>query len=188
MRIEPLSIAGAALIHLEPHADDRGFFARSFCETEFAAAGLETRFPQANLSLSKQRGTLRGMHYQLPPHAETKLVRCTRGALFDAIVDLRPQSPSFGQWTGAELTADNRVAIYVPAGCAHGFQTLADDTEASYMVSAAYAPGSERGLRFDDPWCGIDWPMTPTDMSDKDRTWPLFNTDYHAVERFRDPG
>ena len=144
-------LPGAYLIDLEKRGDDRGFFARAFCEKEFAAHQLVTRFVQVNNSLSAQQGTLRGMHYQLAPKAETKLVRCIRGALYDLILDLRPGSPTFGQSFGAELTAENRRMMYVPKGFAHGFITLADDTEAFYFVDEFYAPEHERGVRWNDP-------------------------------------
>ena len=152
-------LQGVFLIEPEKRGDERGFFARVFCEDEFAAHGLETRFVQANNSLTAKKGTLRGMHYQLPPAAEVKLVRCIRGGLHDLIVDLRPDSPSFGKWFGADLTAENRMMMYVPRGFAHGFVTLTEDAEALYLVSAPYAPQQERGLRFDDPWFAAEWPV-----------------------------
>ena len=165
--------------------DDRGFFARLFCKNEFNSAGLETDFVQVNSSLSVKAGTLRGVHYQLAPSAEVKLVRCIRGALWDCIVDLRPASPTFGKWFGATLSAENRTMVYVPRGCAHGLITLTDDTEALYLVSAFYAPEHERGLRWDDPHFGIEWPRQPAELSNKDRSWPLFDPDYHGIEGFR---
>lgn len=169
-----LPVKGAYLIDIEPHSDERGFFARSFCAKEFAEHGLQEAFVQANLSHNLHRGTLRGLHYQHPPHAEAKLVRCTRGALFDVVVDLRSESPTYGQWAGAELSADNRRALYVPEDCAHGFQTLVDDTEASYLLSAFYTPGAEGGLRWDDPELDINWPIQPpTLISTKDAGWPV---------------
>jgi dTDP-4-dehydrorhamnose 3,5-epimerase len=166
---------GAYVVELEKRGDDRGFFARLFCEREFAAAGLESRFVQVNNSTSAARGTLRGMHLQLPPAAEVKLVRCIRGALHDVIIDLRPQSPSYLKWFGADLSDDNRRMIYVPRGFAHGFVTLSDYTEALYMVSAFYAPEHERGVRFDDPLFAIRWPIPPREMSAKDRQWPDYD-------------
>ncbi|MGH7041021.1 MAG: dTDP-4-dehydrorhamnose 3,5-epimerase [Acetobacteraceae bacterium] len=172
MKFVPTPLAGAFLIELERRGDERGFFARFFCEREFAAAGLETRFVQINNSLTANRGTLRGMHYQLPPAAEVKVVRCVQGALHDVIIDLRPDSPTHGQSFGADLTAENRVMMYVPRGFAHGFVTLADATEAFYLVSAFYAPEQERGLRFDDPRFAARWPIVPAEMSAKDRAWP----------------
>ncbi|MGA8551040.1 MAG: dTDP-4-dehydrorhamnose 3,5-epimerase [Stellaceae bacterium] len=175
MKFVPTPLAGAYLIELEKRGDHRGFFARFFCEQEFAAVGLETRFVQVNNSLTAGSVTLRGMHLQLPPAAEVKLVRCIRGALHDVIVDLRPDSPTYLKWFGADLTADNRVMMYVPRGFAHGFITLGDDTEALYLVSAFYAPQCERGVRFDDPSFGIEWPLAPIEMSAKDREWPDFD-------------
>lgn len=166
-------LGGAFTVDLEKRGDDRGFFARLFCVDEFEKKGLVSQFVQINNSLSGARGTLRGMHYQLPPHAEVKLVRCIQGALFDVIVDLRPESTTFRRWYGAELSAANRRMMYVPAGFAHGFITLAHDTEALYMVSSFYAPDAERGLRFDDPALGIEWPERPTVISAKDESWPL---------------
>jgi dTDP-4-dehydrorhamnose 3,5-epimerase len=185
MIFEPTPLAGAFTIELQKRGDDRGFFARLFCEDEFAAAGLETRFPQINNSLSGRAGTLRGMHYQLPPAGEVKVVRCVRGALFDVIVDLRPDSPTFKRWFGAELTADNRRMMLVPRGFAHGFITLADDTEAFYLVSHRYAPAAERGLRFNDPAIGITWPREPAEVSDKDRNWPDLDAGFHGLEQMK---
>ena len=174
MIFHPTPIAGMMVVELEKRGDERGYFARTFCADEFAAAGLVTEFVQGNVSLTAQAGTVRGMHFQLPPSSEDKYVRCTRGALYDVGVDLRAGSPTFGQSWGAELTADNGMGLLLPKGVAHGFQTLVDDTEANYLVSAAYAPTQERGLRHDDSALGIDWPQTVTVVSDKDRTWPDF--------------
>jgi dTDP-4-dehydrorhamnose 3,5-epimerase len=185
MKFHETPLNGAYLIELERRGDDRGFFARFFCEKEFAAAGAETRFVQINNSLSARKGTLRGMHYQLAPSAEVKVVRCLKGSLYDVIADLRPDSPTFGQWFEAELNAENRLMMYVPRGCAHGLLTLADDTEALYLVSDSYAPDRERGMRFDDPWLGIEWPIAPVEISPKDRAWPDFDPDYHGVEALR---
>lgn len=185
LAFRPTSVAGAWLIEGARRGDARGHFARMFCAADFAAMGLEDRFAQVNTSLSRHRHTLRGLHYQLPPAAEVKLVRCTAGALFDVVADLRPDSPSYGSWFGAELSAANGAMLYVPRGCAHGFLTLADDTEALYLVSDAYAPDAERGLRFDDPWLGIAWPAAPAEVSDKDRRWPSFDPAFHDVERLR---
>jgi dTDP-4-dehydrorhamnose 3,5-epimerase len=179
-------IHGARLVDLECRGDERGFFARFFCEREFAEAGLETHFVQINNSLTAKRGTVRGMHYQLPPAAEVKLVRCLHGALFDVILDLRPDSPSFGQWFGATLTAESRTMMYVPRGCAHGFVTLQDNTEALYLVSAFYGPKEERGLRFDDPRFSVEWPAEPVEVSAKDRSWPDFDPAFHGIEQMRD--
>lgn len=172
-------LSGAYLIELEKRGDDRGFFARAFCEREFGARGLSTRFVQVNDSLSAQKGTLRGMHYQLGPRAETKLVRCIRGALYDAILDLRQSSPTFGMSFGAEITAENRRMMYVPKGFAHGFVTLRDDTEAFYFVDEFYAPEQERGIRWNDPRFAIRWPISPTVLSDKDRSHRDFDAGWH---------
>jgi dTDP-4-dehydrorhamnose 3,5-epimerase len=168
-------LPGAYLIDLEKRGDARGFFARAFCRNEFAEHGLEGDFVQINSSLSVERGTLRGLHYQLAPAAEVKLVRCLAGALYDVILDLRPEMPSFGRWFGAELTAQNRRMMYVPRGFAHGFLTLSEDCEALYLVSAFYAPERERGVRWNDPRFAIEWPSAPVVISDKDRDRPDFD-------------
>jgi dTDP-4-dehydrorhamnose 3,5-epimerase len=178
-------LSGSCLIDLEKRSDDRGFFARLFCEREFAEAGLENHFVQFNISSSAERGTLRGMHYQLPPAAEVKVVRCVKGSLFDVIVDLRPDSSTFRHWFGAELTAQNHRMMYVPRGFAHGFVTLEENTEALYLVSAVYAPEQERGLRYNDPAIGIDWPIPPAELSEKDRGWPDLDTAIHGLDRLR---
>ena len=179
MKFTETPLAGAYLVDLEKRGDERGFFARFFCERDFAARGLETRFVQINNSLSVEVGTLRGMHYQLPPAAEVKLVRCLAGALWDAILDLRPASPSFGKWFAAELSAENRRMMYVPRGFAHGFLTLAPNTEALYLVSAFYAPERERGVRWNDPRFAIAWPHPPQAISDKDAGQRDFDMAYH---------
>jgi dTDP-4-dehydrorhamnose 3,5-epimerase len=173
----------AWLIELSPRGDDRGFFARLFCENEFRSAGLETNFVQINTSFTAKAGTLRGLHYQLPPSAEVKVVRCVRGAMWDCIVDLRPPSPSFGKWFGATLSAENRTMMYVPRGFAHGFITLSDDVEVLYLVSAFYAPALERGLRWDDPFFGIGWPCRPVEISPKDGSWQPFEAVYHGIDQ-----
>ncbi len=172
-------IPGAFLIDLEKRGDDRGFFARAFCEKEFAAHQLVTGFVQVNNSLSAQKGTLRGMHYQLAPRAETKLVRCIRGALYDLILDLRPGSSTFGHSFGAELSADNRRMMYVPKGFGHGFITLADNTEAFYFVDEFYAPECERGVRWNDPRFRLAWPLAPVVLSDKDADQRDFDPTWH---------
>jgi dTDP-4-dehydrorhamnose 3,5-epimerase len=172
----------AWLIDLSTKGDDRGFFARLFCENEFRSAGLETNFVQINTSFTAKAGTLRGMHYQLPPSAEVKVVRCVGGIMWDCIVDLRPPSPTFGKWFGATLSAENRTMMYVPRGFAHGFVTLSDDVEAFYLVSAFYAPALERGLRWDDPYFGIEWPHQPVEMSARDGSWPTFEASYHGID------
>ena len=174
-----IPLEGAYLIELEKKGDDRGFFSRVFCEREFSELGLITKFVQVNNSLSADQGTLRGMHYQLAPNAETKLVRCIRGALWDCILDLRPLSPTFGKWFGEILSAENRRMMYVPKGFAHGFITLTSDAEAFYFVDAFYAPNAERGVRWDDPQFGIEWPVEPIVLSDKDANHPNFNPKLH---------
>jgi len=168
-------LPGAFIIDLQPIADSRGFFARSWSAEEFAERGLNTRILQANVSFNKTKGTLRGMHRQAQPFAEVKLVRCTRGAIYDVAIDLRPDSPTYMQWTSVELSADNRRMFYIPEDFAHGFQTLEDDTEINYQVSQVYTPTAERGIRFDDSAFDIAWPLPVTVMSDKDRAWPDFD-------------
>lgn len=173
MKFTEAPLAGAYVIDLSPISDDRGFFARSFCAREFEEHGLRPAVAQANVSFNHAAGTLRGMHYQLPPNAETKLVRCVGGAIYDVIVDLRPDSPTRLQYFGVELTAQNRRALYVPELFAHGYVTLADNSEVEYQVSEFYAPGQERGLRHDDPALNIAWPIEVRIASDKDRSWAL---------------
>jgi len=164
----------ASLIDIERHGDSRGFFGRLFCADEFARQGLPTVFVQQNMSVSAKCGTLRGLHFQKEPHREAKLVRCVRGAIFDVIIDLRPHSATFRCWAGYTLNETNLTQLLVPAGFAHGFQTLVEDTEVGYLVSHPYTPYAERGIRWDDPAFGIEWPMVPTELSDKDRNWPDF--------------
>jgi len=173
MRFEPIPLDGGYLIYLEPRADARGMFARVFCTQEFAAKSLETVFVQANVSTNARAGTLRGMHFQRAPHAEAKLVRCIKGAVYDVIVDMREGSPTYLRWFGAELSEGNGAAMYVPKGFAHGYQALTDGAAVLYMVSAYYAPEAEGGLRFDDPKLSIAWPRAVTYISDKDAKWPL---------------
>lgn len=175
MRFEPLTLAGAYLIDLEPLQDSRGTFARAFCAREFAAHGLETIFVQANISTTSRAGTLRGLHYQLPPHAEAKLLRSIKGTVHHVVVDMRKESSTFRRWLGAELSEANGRMLYVPRGCAHGFQALTDGATTFYMVSAFYAPEVEAGVRHDDPVLAIDWPRTVTQVSDKDARWPLLH-------------
>lgn len=179
MKFISTPLHGAYLIELEKRGDERGFFARAFCRNEFRQQGLPDAFVQVNNSLSAERGTLRGLHYQLPPKAETKLVRCIRGSLWDVILDLRPESPTFGSWFGAELSAENRRMMLVPKGFAHGFVTLSDDTEAFYFVDEFYAPDLERGIRWNDPRFAVDWPVAPAVISDKDRLHPDFDQLHH---------
>ena len=175
MIYHPTTLQDAWLIELEPRGDARGVFARTMCRDEFAKHGMATDYVQQNMSISVQAGTLRGLHFQRPPHAEAKLVRCVRGAVHDVIVDLRAGSPTFMRHEAFELTAGNNRQLYVPPGFAHSFQTLTDDTEVSYLVSAAYAPAAEGGLRFSDPLLGITWPRPVTVVSDKDAGWPLLD-------------
>ena len=183
MRITPLSIHGAASVEFEKITDDRGFFARAWCEQEFRHHGLNPRVSQVNFSHNTSRGTIRGLHYQAPPHEEAKFVRCIRGAIFDVLIDIRPGSPTCGSWYGEELSASNRRMLYVPEGCAHGYLALEDDTEVLYQVSQPYVPGVEKGIRYDDPAFNISWPCDVTVVSDKDRGWPDFEmpSDPHAV-------
>ena len=165
---------GVWLIDLEPREDERGFFARIWCRQELAAQGLDTDIAQESLSFNRHRGTMRGLHLQRPPHEETKIVRCTRGGIFDAIVDLRPQSPSYLRWQGFELTAENRMSLYVPKGFAHGFQTLTDNAEIVYQISEFYAPNSAAVYRYDDAAFAIAWPLPVTVISERDLCWPPF--------------
>jgi dTDP-4-dehydrorhamnose 3,5-epimerase len=167
-------VRDAYLIDLDHKVDERGFFARSYCRNEFAAQGLHPDFVQSNLSFNNRRGTLRGMHYQVRPNEEIKLIRCLTGAIYDVIVDLRPTSPTYKQWIGVELDADKRRMLYSPAGFAHGYLTLADNTEVLYQVSAFYSPESERGVRWNDPAFNIQWPMQPEVISSRDRQHPDF--------------
>jgi dTDP-4-dehydrorhamnose 3,5-epimerase len=172
MRFQETPLSGAYLIELEPVGDPRGFFARAWCAREFSEQGLDPGTVQCNLSFNHQRGTLRGMHYQIPPHAETKLVRCIRGSIYDVIIDLRPESPTYTHWFGAELSADNRSMLYIPKGFAHGYQTMEDNTEVFYQVSEFYRPGSEGGVRWNDPRFGIEWPLEVSVISAKDQALP----------------
>jgi dTDP-4-dehydrorhamnose 3,5-epimerase len=173
MKFEPLPLAGAFLVSLERRLDARGAFARAFCKTEFRAHGIDIDVMQANVSVNNAAGIVRGMHFQRAPFAEVKLVRCIRGAVFDAIVDMRRDSPTFGQWFGAELSEGNGLMMVVPQGFAHGYQALSDGATVFYMVSADYAPQAEGGIRYDDPGIGIQWPLAVAGISDKDRLWPL---------------
>ena len=175
MKISETPLVGAYIFEVEPITDDRGFFGRAWCKNELAAFGLNTNLAQANLAFNYKRGTLRGMHRQLAPHAEVKVVRCTRGSVFDAIVDLRPDSSTYTQWFGLELSADNHRSLYVPEGFGHGYLTLEDNSEVHYQVSEFYAPGHEAGCRWNDEAFGIKWPDTGGYLiSEKDKTWPDF--------------
>jgi dTDP-4-dehydrorhamnose 3,5-epimerase len=173
MKFHQLRLSGAYRIELQPISDERGAFMRRFCAETFRAMGLESDLIQRSVSYNRHAGTLRGIHFQAPPHCEVKLVRCTRGALFDVMVDLRDGSPTWGQWHGEELTADNRSILYIPKGFAHGFQTLVDHTEVDYEIAPAHVPGAEGGFRFDDPTLGISWPIKAAIISDRDHSLPV---------------
>lgn len=172
MLFSETKLPGAFVVDLERREDERGFFARAWCAQEFEARGLNPHLAQCNLSFNQRRGTVRGMHYQAAPFAEAKLVRCVRGALYDVIIDLRPASSTFKQWAAVELTAENRRALYVPEGLAHGFQTLADDTEVFYQMSEFYHPECARGVRWDEPEVGVEWPITEVVISERDQQLP----------------
>lgn len=174
MRFEGCALAGVFRIIPEPHMDSRGLFARTFCAREFADRGLETCFVQCNTSFNTRQGTLRGLHFQRAPNEEVKLVRCVRGSAFDVVVDLRANSPTYLQWVGLELTAENREAIYIPKGCAHGFQSLSDDTELLYQMSVFYCAESSGGLRWNDPALRISWPIGDPILSERDAAFPDF--------------
>ena len=167
-------VAGVFEVHLEQKTDDRGFFARAWCQREFESRGLNPNVVQCNISFNRHKGTLRGMHYQTEPHTEAKLVRCTRGAVYDVALDLRAQSPTYRQWVAAELTSEKRNMMYIPEGCAHGFLTLAGDTEVSYQMSNFYTPDAGRGVRWNDPVFQIDWPAPIEVISARDRSYPDF--------------
>jgi dTDP-4-dehydrorhamnose 3,5-epimerase len=167
-------LKNAYVIELEKLKDHRGFFARSWCQNEFKDHGLTNTIVQTNVSYNHKKGTLRGMHYQISPYEESKLVRCTRGAIYDVIIDLRPDSPTYKQWLGIELSSDNYQMLFVPEGFAHGFQTLNDNTEVTYQVSQFYTPGSERGIKWNDDAFMLKWPLDVTVISDKDESWPAF--------------
>ena len=168
------ALQGAFIIEPERVEDERGFFARTWCQREFAERGLSSRLVQCNISFNKGRGTLRGMHYQVAPSQEGKLVRCTKGAVYDVIIDLRPDSPTYKQWEGVKLTAESRRVLYVPENFAHGYQTLLDETEVFYQVTEYYSPDCERGVRYDDPAFNIKWPMKVEVISEKDGSWPNY--------------
>lgn len=176
MRFEETQIPGVFVIDQQRREDDRGYFARSWCEREFREHGLNPQVVQCNVGFSGQKGTLRGMHFQSDPHAEAKLVRCTAGAVFDVALDLRPGSATYLQWFGIELNQRNGRMLYVPEGCAHGYQTLEDDSEILYQTSHAYAPESATGVRFDDPAFGIQWPLPISSVSEADLNWPAYDS------------
>ena len=181
MRVLSESLMGAKLLELVPRHDERGFFARAFCRDTLAGLGIDAVVAQANMSHSRCRGTLRGLHYQLEPSAETKLVMCILGAVHDVVLDLRSASPTFGRWIGVELSAENRRVMVVPPGCAHGFLTMSDDASVFYLVSSNYDPERERGVRFDDPTFAVGWPFAPTVVSDRDRHHPSFDPGWHLA-------
>lgn len=174
MKFSPVRLAGVWVIDVEPVDDERGFFARVWCRDELERHGLNASLAQCSISFNKKRGTLRGMHYQARPHEETKLIRCTRGAIYDVIVDLRPESSTYTEWVGIELSAENRRALYVPPGCAHGFLSLVDETEVYYQISELFRPEFARGVRWDDPAFGIRWPHEVRVISERDRQYPDF--------------
>lgn len=174
MQFHKTTLYDVRLIHLELARDSRGFFARTFCVDEFTAQGLETNFVQHSISFSTRKGTLRGMHYQREPHSEVKVVRCLKGAVWDVVIDIRLDSPSYRRWEGFELSSANGHQLYIPKGFAHGFQTLSDDVEVSYLISQSYAPEAARGIRYDDPAFSIRWPLSVTEISEKDLSWPNF--------------
>jgi dTDP-4-dehydrorhamnose 3,5-epimerase len=174
MRFCPTKLSGAWRVQLEPACDRRGYFARTFCVDEFATHELETNFPQHSIAYSTKKGTIRGMHYQRAPHTEVKIVRCVRGSIWDVIIDIRPDSPTYLRWQGFELSNGTGDQLYVPAGFAHGYQTLSDDVEVNYLISVPYAPQSAYGVRYDDPIFGIGWPLPVTEISEKDRHYANF--------------
>jgi dTDP-4-dehydrorhamnose 3,5-epimerase len=173
MKFTETILPGAWLIELEPREDERGFLARTYCEKEFSDHGLNTRWPQCNLTFTKERGMIRGLHFQADPKPEIKLIRCAIGAIWDVLVDVRPNSATFGKWVAFELTGDNRRSLYAPAGVAHGFQCLLDNSEVFYQMSEFFSPGLARGIRWDDPGVGIRWPLSNPKLSEKDRALPL---------------
>lgn len=173
MKFSPAQLSGVWLIELELRSDERGWFARTWCEQEFAAHGLNTRWPQGNLTRTLRRGMVRGMHWQAEPRPEVKLVRCAAGAIWDVVVDVRRDSPTFGRWEAFELTADNGRQLYIPDGFAHGFQCLADNSEVAYLMGETYVPELARGLRWNDPSVGIQWPVANPSLSERDRNLPL---------------
>jgi len=174
-------LPGSYIIDLTPFSDSRGWFARTYCKNEFLQIGHTKEWLQMNHSFTVQRGALRGMHYQLPPFAETKMVRCVAGAVYDVIIDLRKGSPAFLQWFGTELSAKNKKMLYIPEGFAHGFQTLAPDTELIYHHTELYTPGAEAGVRYNDPYVGISWPEPPADISERDKQHPLLDKNFTGI-------
>lgn len=175
MKFSETGLHGAVIVEIEQMKDQRGFFARTWCKREFEQYGLDSSLVQANVSYNRSRGTLRGMHYQVEPYGETKLVRCSQGAIYDVVIDLRPESPTYRKWVGVELTAENYRMLFVPKMFAHGFQTLIDDSVVTYQVGQFYTSGSERGIRYNDPVFGLRWPVEVSVISDKDKSWPDFS-------------
>ena len=184
MKFNNTPLAGSCVVELDKFEDERGFFARSFCAREFGVAGLETNFVQANSAFTKKKGTFRGFHFQLPPAAEVKLVRCVRGAIYDMIIDVRAKSPTYKQCFGVELTQDNRSALYIPHGFAHGMITLTDNVEVHYLVSAFFDAKQERGVRVTDPSIGVKLPVPCAQISAKDSAWPDLDETWHGVHQF----
>jgi dTDP-4-dehydrorhamnose 3,5-epimerase len=176
MQFRPTTLLDAWLLQLEPIRDPRGFFARTFCVEEFASHGLETTYLQHSISYTSRKGSLRGMHYQRGRHSEAKVVRCVSGAIWDVIIDIRPDSPTYRNWEKFELSSENGYLLYVPKGFAHGFQTLCDDVEVSYLISSLYEPKSAWGIRYDDPAFAVPWPLRVTEISEKDSHWPDFRS------------
>lgn len=186
MKLVALDLPGAYLVELERHADERGFFARTWCSREFAEAGLPAEIVQTNVSHTRERGAIRGLHYQRPPSREGKIVRCIKGGIWDVIVDIRPDSPAFLRHFGARLTPTNQNALYIPPGFAHGFQTLEPDTEVWYQMTDFYQPGLGGGMRWNDPVLHIEWPLAPSTMNERDATYPdLDSADFEAFRGFR---
>ncbi|GFG67020.1 dTDP-4-dehydrorhamnose 3,5-epimerase [Mycobacterium kubicae] len=182
MKYTPTNIAGVTIIDIEPHRDHRGFFSRIFCADEFSERGLISDVSQTSICMNHTRGTVRGLHRQLPPHAEAKLVRCIRGAIADVAVDVRPESPTYGKHVMVELSAENHRGLFIPPYIAHGFQTLTDDTEVLYQISGPYVPDSEQNFRWNEPEFGIAWPLPVTVISEKDASWPLLDSGLTAAE------
>jgi dTDP-4-dehydrorhamnose 3,5-epimerase len=183
MKFETTTIPGLFAVKLERHVDARGSFARLFCRDDFAASGLETAFVQESLSVTRQAGTIRGMHFQTEPHQEVKFVRCVRGAIYDVVADLRPESLGLHRWQAFELSPESDIALYIPKGCAHGFQTLMDDSEVLYQMSTPYAPAAADGFRYDDCMIGITWPRPLAMIAEKDLAWPPLLQNSHTVPR-----
>ena len=183
MKFTPTDVDGVVIVDVEPHSDARGFFSRSFCAAEFQRHGMDSAVSQTNISYNHTRGTLRGLHRQVPPYREAKLVRCTRGAIVDVAVDVRPESPTYGAYVMVDLTPDNHRALFLPPYVAHGFQTLTDDTEVIYQVSGPYVPDGEQGFRWNDPEFAIYWPLPVSTISDKDAAWPLVGQPERAPAR-----